>query len=125
VFAVSEAKAAQTKPKDVAPTDFRLAPENPVTSTETLTYLVPAGNTLLVSDVVFQNPASDLGRIVLRRSGATVMELALDSFRTQQHRFEIPLEFTEGEAVELFIDCDNPTGGCTPAVLVVGVLATR
>jgi hypothetical protein len=103
-------------------TDFRLAPTSPVTIEATLAYTVPADKTLLLSNVVFQNPASDVGRLELRRSGATLMQLNLTKFSTQDQHFDSPITFPAGTKVELFIHCDNPSGGCTPSALFAGVL---
>jgi hypothetical protein len=103
-------------------TDFRLAPTSPVTTEATLSYTVPADRTLLLSNVVFQNPSSDVGRLELRRSGATLMQLNLTKFSTQHEHFESPITFPAGTKIDLFIHCDNPSGGCTPSALFSGVL---
>ena len=106
-------------------TDFRLAPNSPVSGTQTLTFTAPAGKTLLITDIVFQNPASDVGRIQLQRDGAPLIEIGLQNFRDLDYHFIVPLQFTEGQRVQIFIDCDNPgSPGCTPAAYFAGVLAT-
>jgi hypothetical protein len=105
-------------------TDFRLAPGQPVTSTQLLTFTAPAGKTLLISDVIFQNPSGDLGRVELRRNAAVLMQLNLSSFSTQQQRFATPLKFKSGEKVGFLVQCQNPTGGCTPSAFFIGVLAS-
>ena len=102
-------------------TDFELAFSVPVTSTATVQSNLPADKTFLLSEVVFQNPSSDIGRIHLR-DGSRLLQLSLGDFSTHHERFDTPLRFKPGEKVELFIDCDNPSGGCTPSALVAGVL---
>jgi hypothetical protein len=103
-------------------TDFELAFSAPVTSTATVESNLPADKTFLLSEVVFQNPASDIGRIQLRRNGSRLLQLSLSDFSTHHERFDTPLRFKPGEKVELFVDCDNASGGCTPSALVAGVL---
>jgi hypothetical protein len=103
-------------------TDFELAFSTPVTSTATVQSNLPADKTFLLSEVVFQNPSSDIGRIHLRRDGSTLLQLSLSNFSTHHERFDTPLRFKPGEKVELFVDCDNPSSGCTPSALVAGVL---
>jgi hypothetical protein len=104
-------------------TSFRIAPDLPVTSTATLPSPLPATKTFLLSDVVFQNPASDMGRVRVQRAGQVLLEVGLQSFSTTvEQQFVTPLEFKPGEALTVFIDCDNPSGGCLPAVLFSGVL---
>jgi len=103
-------------------TDFELAFSTPVFSTATVQSNLPADKTFLLSEVVFQNPSSDIGRIHLRRDGSTLLQLSLSGLSTHHERFDTPLRFKPGEKVELFVDCDNASGGCTPSALVAGVL---
>ena len=104
------------------PTDFQLGPTSPVTTEAVFQFTVPAGKTFLLTNAVFQNPASDVGRLELRRDGSRLLQLNLTKFSTQEHHFDTPLRFKAGQKVELFIDCDNPSGGCTPSALFGGVL---
>ena len=103
-------------------TDFELAFSTPVTSTAIVQSNLPADKTFLLSELVFQNPSSDIGRIQLRRDGSTLLQLSLSDVSTQHERFDTPLRFKPGEKVGLFVDCDNPSGGCNPSALVAGVL---
>jgi len=105
------------------PVDFRLAPALPVTTTVVLQSNLPAGRTFLLSDVIVQNPASDIGRLRIQRGESTLVELGLQNFRADQHHFDTPVRFLPGQKVTVFIDCDNPSSGCTPSALFVGVLA--
>jgi hypothetical protein len=115
-------RSAGTASSAAKPQDYSITVTTPVTSTATLRRTVPAGKTFLLSDVVLQNPASDIGRVVVRRDGTRLLQLALSKFSTEQHSFNKPIRFSAGEKVTLFIDCDNPSGGCTPAALFAGVL---
>jgi hypothetical protein len=103
-------------------TDFELAFSTPVFSTATVQSNLPADKTFLLSEVVFQNPLSDIGRIHLRRDGSPLLQLSLSNFSIHHERFDTPLRFKPGEKVELFVDCDNASGGCLPSALVAGVL---
>ena len=118
-------KAAQTGPGLLGrgrPVAFRLAPGSPVTSTAVFNSNLPAGRKFLLSDVVIQNPSSDIGRVRVRRAGATLLELGLQNFTTHQQHFDTPIRFGADQRVSFFVDCDNPSGGCTPAALFVGVV---
>jgi hypothetical protein len=118
-------KAALTGPGLLGrgrPVAFRLAPKSPVTSVAVFNSNLPAGKRFLLSDIVVQNPASDIGRVQVRRGGVTLLELALQTFTTDQHHFDTPIRFGAGQRVSFFVDCDNPSGGCTPAALFVGVV---
>ena len=118
-------KAALTGPGLLGrgePIAFRLAPASPVTSEAVFDSSLPAGKRFLLSDVVLQNPSSDIGRVRIRRGGVTLLELGLQNFTTHQQHFDTPIRFGAGQKVSFFVDCDNPSGGCTPAALFVGVL---
>jgi hypothetical protein len=104
------------------PKDYSIAVTTPVTSTATIRRTVPTGKTFLLSDVILQNPASDTGRIEVRRGSSRLLKLQLQKFSTEQHSLNTPIKFRGGQKLTLFIDCDNPSGGCTPAALFVGVL---
>ncbi len=114
--------ASKLQKNAAKPKDYSITVPTPVTSTATIRRTVPSGKTFLLSDVILQNPASDIGRIVVRRGSSRLLNLGLQNFRTEQHSLNTPLKFRGGQKLTLFIDCDNPSGGCTPAALFVGVL---
>jgi hypothetical protein len=118
-------KAALTGPGLLGrgrPVAFRLAPTSPVTSTAVFNSDLPAGRRFLLSDIVVQNPAEDIGRVRIRRGGVTLLELGMQNFTTHEQHFDTPIRFGAGQRVSFFVDCDNPSGGCTPAALFVGVV---
>jgi hypothetical protein len=115
--------AAPTASKGAAqPRDYSITVKTPVTTTATIKRTVPAGKTFLLSDIILQNPASDLGRLTVRRGKSPLLQLNLQKFTTQQHSLNAPIRFRGGQKLVLFIDCDNSTGGCTPAALFAGKL---
>jgi hypothetical protein len=114
--------ASKLRQNAAKPKDYSITVPAPVTSTATIRRTVPAGKTFLLSDIILQNPASDIGRVAVRRGGSRLLELGLQNFRTEQHSLNTPIKFRGGQKLALFIDCDNPSGGCTPAALFVGVL---
>ena len=114
---VSSRAAPKGKPKHYA-----LNVTAPVTTTALITRTVPRGKTFLLYDIIFQNPAADVGRIQLRRGNETLLNLALQTFRAQHFTLQAPIAFRRAKKIGLFIDCDNPSGGCTPAALLSGVL---
>ena len=110
-------------------TDFRLAPSGTGVSngsSATVTRTTEAGKTLLITDIVFQNPNSDTGTITLRRDGTVLIEVGLANFRDLDYHFIAPLQFKEGQKIEFVITCDTAgsAGKCTPAAYFAGVLAT-
>jgi hypothetical protein len=104
------------------PRDYSITVTAPVTSTATIKRTIPAGKAFLLSDVILQNPASDIGRVQVRRGSSRLLELGLQNFSTEQLSLKTPIKFRGGQRLALFIDCDNPSGGCTPSALFVGVL---
>ena len=108
--------------RNAKPKDYSITVANPVTSTATLTRTIPPGKTFLLSEIILQNPASDVGRVQVRRGSSRLLTIGLQNFKTEQHTLTTPIKFGGGQKLVLFIDCDNPSGGCTPAALFVGVL---
>jgi hypothetical protein len=115
--ATTHAARAAGKPKHYA-----LSPKAPVTGTATISRTVPKGKRFLLYDAIFQNPSHDIGRVRLLRGGTTLLSLNLQDFHTEQHSLQAPIAFGHATKVKFFIDCDNPSGGCTPALLLAGKL---
>lgn len=104
------------------PTAYGLNPESPVSTTATVSQKVPKGKTFLLSDIIFQDPSQDTGRVRLMRGGTTLLDLNLQHFSTQQHSLQTPIAFKSRQKIKFFIDCDNPGPGCTPGLFLSGVL---
>jgi hypothetical protein len=75
-------------------------------------YKVPAGVTLSVTDVVFQNPGADHGTVQLQRDGATLLVENLDNFRDLDYHFVTPLTATANQTLQLTVQCPS---GCPSA----------
>ena len=105
-----------------APVSLRLDLRCPPTCTASLT--VPAGAKAVdVTDVLFQNPASDTGRVTFAAAGKTILVEGLDSFRDLPLAFIAPIVLAPGAKVTLSVACTNPQGtSCTPGLLLGGVL---
>ena len=108
--------------RNAKPKDYSFTVKSPVTSTATLKRTIPQGKTFLLSEVILQNPASDVGRIHVSRGNSRLLTIGLQNFNTEQHTLTTPIKFGGGQKLVLFIDCDNPGPGCTPAALFAGVL---
>jgi hypothetical protein len=72
-------------------------------------YKVPAGTTLSITDVVFQNPGADHGTVQLQRDGATLLVENLDNFRDLDYHFVTPLTATGNQTVQMSVQCPS---GC-------------
>lgn len=88
---------------------------------------LPADKTLVVSDLVLQNPRGDSGilRIVRQTTDGqriTLLEVGLNNFRDLDYHFVQPLRFAPGEKVLLTVNCQNPADRCQPAASFSGQL---
>jgi hypothetical protein len=88
---------------------------------------LPADKTLVVSDLVLQNPRGDSGILrIVRLTGSTrttLLEVGLNNFRDLDYHFVQPWRFAPGEQVLLTVNCQNPTDRCQPAASFSGQLA--
>lgn len=87
---------------------------------------LPADKTLLISDLVLQNPRGDSGILrIVRLSGddrITLLEVGLNNFRDLDYHFVQPLRFAPGEKILLTVNCQNPADRCRPAASFSGLL---
>ena len=74
-------------------------------------YRVPAGATLSVTDVVFQNPGGDHGTVVLQRDGATLLVENLDNFRDLDYHFVTPLTASANQTIQMAVQCPSACPG--------------
>ena len=120
---------AANAPADGAPTDFRVAAganiDPNVNRFAEFPYTLPDPNkTLVITDLVLQNPRGDTGTLrLLRDSGGTksvLLEVGLANFRDLDHHWLQPWRFGPGEKVVLAVSCQNPAGHCTPSVSFSG-----
>lgn len=113
------------------PTDFRVAADTPIQGDAKrfaeFAYALPdATKTLVVTDLVLQNPRGDAGTLrLLRDAGGTksvLLEVGLGNFRDLDHHWLQAWRFQPGEKVVLAVSCQNPgdRGNCTPSVSFSG-----
>jgi hypothetical protein len=82
-------------------------------------FSLPAGQTLLVTDLILENPDGDSGTLRVARGDAALLEVRLDNFRDLDYHFVSPIVFGPGEELRLEASCTGG-GSCTPALLYVG-----
>jgi len=101
-------------------------------------FVVPAGSTLHLTDLVLSNPQGDFGRLVLSQTadgGATIVlfDVALENFRDNDFHFQTPFVLAEGTALTMSVQCRQPgtppnltppPTRCDDALLFSGTLAT-
>jgi hypothetical protein len=77
-------------------------------------YRVPAGTTVSITDLVFQNPGGDHGTVQLQRNGTTLLVENLDDFRDLDYHFVSPITLSANETIDLAVQCSN---GCPSAAV--------
>lgn len=111
------------------PTDFRVAADANIDSNVNrfaeFPYTAPdPGKTLVITDLVLQNPRGDTGTLrLLRDSGGTksvLLEVGLANFRDLDHHWLQPWRFAPGEKIVLAVSCQNAAGRCSPSVSFSG-----
>jgi len=114
------------------PTDFRVAADSAIVAdpkrfTEFPYTLADPQKTLVITDMVFQNPRGDTGTVRLLRSAANgqktvLLEVGLANFRDLDHHWLQAWRFLPGEKLVLAVSCQNPgdRGNCTPSVSFSG-----
>jgi hypothetical protein len=137
--AVSAAKSATTAkvlvgsppPRQSVVSPFRgrldvSAPEKGSPASKTFT--VPKGQTLDLTDFVFENPQGDFGTMQLTLGNTTLFNLALENFRTNDFHFIAPIEARAGQLLTLTVQCNvvgvppgqAPGSGPTPKRCATG-----
>jgi hypothetical protein len=79
-------------------------------------YRVPAGTTVSITDVVFQNPGGDHGTVMLQRDGTTLLVENLDNFRDLDYHFVSPITASGSQTIQMAVQCPN---GCPSAGIYV------
>lgn len=102
-------------------------------------FVVPAGSTLRLTDLVLNNPQGDFGRMVLSQtpSGSTdavvLFEVALENFRDNDFHFQTPIVLPAGTTLTMSVQCRQPgtppnltppPDACDDALVFSGTLAT-
>ncbi|MET8849685.1 hypothetical protein [Amycolatopsis sp. NPDC004625] len=116
---------------DGTPTDFRVAADANIDSNVNrfaeFPYTLPdPAKTLVITDLVLQNPRGDTGTLrLLRDANGTknvLLEVGLANFRDLDHHWLQAWRFQPGEKIVLAVSCQNPgdRGHCTPSVSFSG-----
>jgi hypothetical protein len=71
-------------------------------------YRVPAGITLSITDLVFQNPGAEHGTVSLQREGTSLFVENLDNFRDLDYHVVTPITATANQTIQMSVQC--PTG---------------
>ena len=72
------------------------------------TFVVPADNTLEITDMVLSNPQGDFGRVQLQLGGTTLFDVALENFRDLDYHFVSPISAAGGQPLTMNVDCRVP-----------------
>jgi hypothetical protein len=96
-------------------------------------FTVPNGNTMSLTDLVFQNPNGDTGILTLSRgcgNGSVLFQEQLSNFRDLDFHFVNPFTFASGQGMVLQLQCTQPgplppatpNGQCSDAMVWSGSL---
>jgi hypothetical protein len=79
-----------------------------------------------ITDLFFQNPEGDAGRLEIFRDGDLIYSTRLNNWRDLDQHANAPYEFKPDDKVRIKVTCENKPVGpaaakpCTPAVTLVG-----
>ncbi len=80
----------------------RLAPAGPAVS-----FKAPAATTLYVTDLVFNNPASESGAVSFQRDGVDLLDENLSNFRDLDYHFVTPIQVNPNQTIRLAGSCKS------------------
>lgn len=108
------------------PDDIRLAATAPAGSSANDAFTIGEGQTFELTDIVLQNPAGNVGQLEIRRSGDTLLVVALENFRDLDYHFVVPVVFREGDSLALQLACRDVTvegsTSCAASAYISGTL---
>lgn len=90
---------------------------------------IPADKTLVVTDIILQNPRGDNGTLVIKRGNDILYETGLQNFRDMDFHFLEPWTFAPDQKLTIEVSCQLPgapepaTGKCSPSASFSGRLA--
>jgi hypothetical protein len=90
---------------------------------------IPADKTLVVTDIILQNPRGDAGTLLIKRGDDVLYETGLANFRDLDFHFLEPLVFSPDKPLTIDVSCQLPggtapaTGTCRPSVSFSGRLS--
>ena len=104
--AADSAGTAASTPKVVTvASSERLSVEAAEGATTADSFGLADGESMTITDVVFENPQGDFGTVELRIGGETALRLGLENFRSLDYHFVTPLSVQSGQAVALRVSC--------------------
>jgi hypothetical protein len=84
-------------------------------------FVVPAGRSFSLTDLVLQNPDGNSGTLTLRRGNAAVLSEGLANFRDLDYHFVAPLILRSRQRLAVEVRCRK----CSPAVYFAGFLSKQ
>lgn len=90
---------------------------------------IPADKTLVITDIIMQNPRGDSGTLLIKRGDAVLLEAGLANFRDLDYHFLEPWTFSPDAPLTIEVSCQLPgapepaTGKCRPSVSFSGRLS--
>jgi hypothetical protein len=96
---------------------------------ETPEGVIPTDKTLVVTDIILQNPRGDSGTLLIKRGDEVLYETGLQNFRDLDFHFLEPLTFSPDKPLTVEVSCQLPgapepaTGNCKPSVSFSGRLS--
>jgi hypothetical protein len=111
------------------PTNFRVAVDAGVgTSNSASGPVVDPTASFALTDVIFQNPGGDFGRISIIINGQPVLVSALENFRDLDFHFVAPYVVPAGQAITVQVDCAttqiDARATCSDAISFAGFTTT-
>ncbi len=104
------------------PTDLRLSVAPAGGNSETDSQTIAAGETLSVTDVVFQNPTGAVGTVSMLRDGEVLLQSELANFRDYDLHLVAPYVFEARSEISLEVDCRTPGPGLSDCPVGLAVL---
>ena len=93
---------------------------------QSVSYTVPDGKVLTLTDLVLQNPQGDSGLLSVGRGKDPLLMVRLENFRDLDYHFVAPVLFSAGQTLTLKVECQNPAPAtpesCSPAAYYAGFL---
>lgn len=107
--------------------------QGPSSNARTDTHTVGSRSTLVITDLVLQNPQGDEGRVDVVVSGKPILTLSLANFRDLDYHFVSPIEVPAGKNLSLRTVCQKPgtpivgttAGQCRVLMFATGTNRTR
>lgn len=120
--AVDDDQAARALSESVQPFNRRIVVTAAPGQDETEEFVVPDGQIVTVTDLVFES-RGDIGTVRLLRDADVLITARSENFRTLDQHFVSPIIFTEGERIVYELQCVTPVQdqpGCEAGLYISG-----